>query len=131
MTAIVDFSKYTNVIVDALILSRKTSSDEEFESSVKKMFAPFTKKERKSGKAASKDKKEFKRPKSPYMFFMQEKRVDVPAGTKFGEVAKIIATQWSALSESEKDKYVQLSVADKARYEEDKKKSAANSGVSN
>lgn len=121
ITAPID-NKFAKLVYDALVLSRKTESDEEFEKLAKKMFVPFTgpfgrsKKDKKSNKKTS----DIKRPKSPYMFFMQEKRSSVPEGTKFGDVAKHIAAMWSALSEDDKVKYVDLSNQDKARYESEK-----------
>jgi hypothetical protein len=114
-----------NKFADALILSRNTSSDEEFEKLAKKMFVPFTGSiGKKRGDKKAKKASDIKRPKSPYMFFMQEKRGSVPEGTKFGDVAKQIATMWAALSEEEKNKYVGLSNEDKARYEREKKASS-------
>ena len=126
-------NKFAKLVYEALILSRKTESDEEFEKLAKKMFVPFTgplgrgsKKDKKSKKSGA----DIKRPKSPYMFFMQEKRSSVAAGTKFGDVAKQIAAMWAASSEEEKAKFIDLSNQDKARYENEKATAASSASAS-
>lgn len=119
-----ELNKLASVMYETIVLSRKTTSDEDFEKLAKKLFAPYGKKGRKSRGDAKKSAESSgpKRPKTAYMFFMLEKRPSVPKETKFGDVAKHISGLWSALTEEAKKPYLELAANDKARYDAEKEK---------
>ncbi|KAL8903201.1 MAG: hypothetical protein Q9171_007483 [Xanthocarpia ochracea] len=61
-------------------------------------------------------------PRTPYInFTVQRYRSGDFAGMSIPEAAKLIGAEWRALSESDKKPYVQESVADSARYDQEVK----------
>lgn len=64
-----------------------------------------------------------KRPRTAYSFFTQEQRNTISAKNtdkSFGEVSKLVAAAWNALSEKKRAPYRKLETADKERYETEK-----------
>lgn len=64
-----------------------------------------------------------KRPRTAYSFFTQEQRNTISAKNSdksFGEVSKLVAAAWNALSEKKRAPYKKLETADKERYETEK-----------
>ena len=64
-----------------------------------------------------------KRPRTAYSFFTQEQRNTISAKNtdkSFGEVSKLVASAWNALSEKKRAPYRKLETADKQRYETEK-----------
>jgi hypothetical protein len=64
-----------------------------------------------------------KRGKSSFIIYSNEVRAEVQeknSGVKAVDISKIIGKMWSALSETEKEKYVQLSGQDRTRYQDEK-----------
>ena len=64
-----------------------------------------------------------KRPRTAYSFFTQEQRNDISAkhsDKSFGEVSKLVAAAWNALSEKKRAPYKKREAADKERYEAEK-----------
>lgn len=64
-----------------------------------------------------------KRPRTAYSFFTQEQRNAISAkhtDKSFGEVSKLVAAAWGALSEKKRAPYRKLEAADKERYETEK-----------
>lgn len=64
-----------------------------------------------------------KRPSTPYVFFMNEKRGDIKKkhpDLDFSECSKMIAQQWKSLPENEKQKYMEMADKDKGRYRQEK-----------
>ncbi|TYZ59482.1 hypothetical protein PybrP1_007094 [[Pythium] brassicae (nom. inval.)] len=60
-----------------------------------------------------------KRALSSYMIFCNDRRkevADANPGLRIGEIQKLISVQWKALSEQEREHYVQLAAKDKERY---------------
>ncbi|KAF7314088.1 hypothetical protein HMN09_00567900 [Mycena chlorophos] len=60
--------------------------------------------------------------KSAYMFFAQDRRPTILAANpdaSFGEVGRLLAEHWKALSDDERKIYVDLSDEDRARYMEE------------
>lgn len=72
----------------------------------------------------SKDKSDLKKPMNAYVIFSQEARTRVkeeePSLT-FGEVTQRLATKWNSMSDSEKEKYNNLSREQRDVYENAKK----------
>jgi hypothetical protein len=64
-----------------------------------------------------------KRPRTAYVYFTIDQRPNVQADNpelKFGEITKLLAEDWKALSESDREKYVEQAEADKLRYERER-----------
>eukprot|EP00897_Mesotaenium_endlicherianum_P007519 jgi/Mesen1/6796/ME000035S06175 len=79
--------------------------------------APKEKKEKKK-----KDPNAPKKPLAPYMIYCKEQREVVKANNpdvSFGELGKILGSQWSTLEEKEKKPYLKKAEADKQRYTEE------------
>jgi len=79
--------------------------------------APKTKAKAKAKKSGPKG------PRSAFMYFSQEKRVELKAANpslSFAELGREVGKAWNASSESEKAKYQKLAVKDKARFEAEK-----------
>lgn len=69
-----------------------------------------------------------KRALTAFMFFSKANRELIKAKNPeatFKEMGKLLGDAWKALADSEKEKYVAESAADKLRYEEEKKKKAS------
>ncbi|EAY08175.1 HMG box family protein [Trichomonas vaginalis G3] len=63
-------------------------------------------------------------PKSPYIFFCQEKRPQVKEenpGIAFGDIAKKLGEMWKNLSEEEKKPYMEMAEKDKEAHKNDPK----------
>ncbi|KAI8974743.1 high mobility group box domain-containing protein [Pilobolus umbonatus] len=77
----------------------------------------------KKSRRAKKDPSAPKRGLSAYMFFSQDKRSTVkeenPEAT-FGQIGKILGEKWKAMSDAEKQPYMDKAEADKKRYEDEK-----------
>eukprot|EP00029_Vermamoeba_vermiformis_P008166 TRINITY_DN3742_c0_g1_i1.p1 TRINITY_DN3742_c0_g1~~TRINITY_DN3742_c0_g1_i1.p1 ORF type:complete len:325 (-),score=71.29 TRINITY_DN3742_c0_g1_i1:20-994(-) len=86
------------------------------------------KKRGKKRKRGGKDSK-VKRPRTAYMYFMQDTRAKVQQDhpdMKFTEVTKEVGKLWSALSAEDKKPYEEKAQSDTKRWEEDKKNAALN-----
>lgn len=61
-----------------------------------------------------------KRARTAYVYFTIDQRPNVQAENpemKFGEITKLLANDWKALSESDRSKYDEMAAADKERYQ--------------
>uniref|UniRef100_UPI0027E1950F HMG-box domain-containing protein n=1 Tax=Spiroplasma sp. AdecLV25b TaxID=3027162 RepID=UPI0027E1950F len=63
-----------------------------------------------------------KRPMNAYMLFSKEKRAEIiqqkpELKSKVAEVAKLIGNHWKEMTNEAKEKYQNLALADKQRYE--------------
>ncbi|KAI9244976.1 Nhp6bp [Phascolomyces articulosus] len=73
---------------------------------------------------AKKDKSGPKRGLSAYMFFSQENRAQVKEenpDASFGTIGKLLGDKWKNMTDDDKAPYVAKAVADKERYENEKK----------
>ena len=70
---------------------------------------------------ASKD--EPKRPTTSYMYFSNERREAIrkeKPGTSITDCSKIIGTEWKALTEEQKQPYIEMATKDRERYNGEK-----------
>lgn len=61
-----------------------------------------------------------KKPRTAFSFFTQENRAKVQAknpSASFGELSRLVSTEWKKLSESQHKKYKQMESTDKERYQ--------------
>jgi len=64
-----------------------------------------------------------KGPRSAFMYFSQEKRIELKAANSslsFGDLGKEVGKAWKAATDSEKAKFQKMAVKDKARFEAEK-----------
>ena len=82
---------------------------------------------KKKQRRRKKDPNAPRRPKSAYMFFMQENRARIISGNgldkkKITDVGKAVGEAWRKMSDKQKKSYESKSAADKARYRKELKK---------
>ena len=68
-----------------------------------------------------KDPNRIRKPKNAFMFYCAEHRSEVTSNNpneKMGGVSKILGAQWKALSDDDKQKYIDMQNEDVRRYEE-------------
>lgn len=69
--------------------------------------------------SSAKAKSDVKKPMNAYVFFCQDKRPQLMADNpnmKFGELTKVLAEKWKAMSDEEKQPYVKSAEDQKAAY---------------
>eukprot|EP00270_Netrium_digitus_P012059 TRINITY_DN3888_c0_g1_i3.p1 TRINITY_DN3888_c0_g1~~TRINITY_DN3888_c0_g1_i3.p1 ORF type:complete len:112 (+),score=36.95 TRINITY_DN3888_c0_g1_i3:105-440(+) len=74
------------------------------------------------GERKKKDPNAPKRPLAPFMFYCKEQREIVKADNpdvSFGDLGKMLGSNWSQLSEKEKKPYNKLAEDDKQRYKDE------------
>lgn len=82
------------------------------------------------GKKAPAKKDGPKKPKSGFMFYSQERRVTLKAeqpDLSITDASKVIGAEWKALSDHDKQKYMDLFEEDRKRYASEKEALAADS----
>ncbi|CAM6098873.1 unnamed protein product [Calypogeia fissa] len=81
--------------------------------------------EKRTSSRKVKDKKRPKRALGPYMYFCKDQRKDIQdqnPNMSFGDIGRVLGSQWSRLNEKEKQKYVRKAQTDKRRYDKEMKR---------
>ena len=71
-----------------------------------------------------------KKPKSGFMFYSQERRVSLKTeqpSLSITDASKVIGAEWKALTDADKQKYLDLAEQDRKRYADEKEARASSS----
>nr|AEG74031.1 HMGbox protein [Apopellia endiviifolia (species B)]AEG74035.1 HMGbox protein [Apopellia endiviifolia (species B)] len=72
-----------------------------------------------------KDKRRPKRALGPYMYFCKDQRKEIQEQNptmSFGDIGRVLGSQWGKLNEKEKQKYIRKAQTDKRRYVKEMKR---------